>query len=249
MSIFSRLSTHYLKGTKRKIKKQIGDYGTDPYMKYREIDLFREILENVNPEKVLEYGCGLSTLYYPDILSGSARWISVEHNDEWYEQISPKIREEQKKVSLFNVKPDIKKYPHDGYYEHFHSYVDFPESHGPFDLILVDGMAREACIEKSMEMLTPDGLLVVHDCNRRKYHDYIKEYPNWLIMEDFRKTAGGFGFATKSRDITALFRVEHHRELWKTDSLINNFFKFKFLLNKPSKPFRMISSKKELEYV
>lgn len=241
----TRLLSHYLKGTKRKFQKQRGNFGSDPYMKYREIDLFSEVLQNLKPQKVLEYGCGFSTLYYPQLLPENAEWVSVEHNDEWYEQIAPRIHKEHARVRVFNIKPDIPEYPHDGYYEHFKTYVDFPEDKAPFDLILVDGMAREACIEKSIGMLAPNGLLVVHDCNRRKYHENLKKYSNWIIMEDFRKTAGGFGWASNNVGLKYLADFKKHAQLWKIDSHINNFFKFKFLLGKKSKPFRMISSENQ----
>jgi SAM-dependent methyltransferase len=242
MGLITSLFLYYVKGTKRKFQKLQGKIGSDPYMKYREIDLFSEILQNLKPQRVLEYGCGFSTLHFPKLLSEAAEWVSIEHNAEWYEQIAPRIHQEHSGVRVFHVKPDILNYPHDGYYEHFKSYVDFPEDKGPFDLILIDGMAREACIDKCLDMLSPTGLLVIHDCNRRKYHDNLKKYSNWLIMEDFRETSGGFGWASNTNGLHELADFKKHAILWKIDSNINNFFKFKFLIGKKSKPFRMISS-------
>ncbi len=219
-----------------------GQYGPDPYMKYKEIDLFTELLQNLKPKKVLEYGCGFSTLYYPGMLEKDASWISVEHDDQWYAQIAPEIEAKNEKVKVFNVKPDIAEYPDDGYYEHFHSYIHFPEQFAPFDLILVDGMARESCIENGMKLLAPDGVLVIHDCNRKKYQPYIKKFPFWVIMEDFRKTAGGFGFGRADKSLDNLIDFNRHAGLWKIDSVINNIFKFKYLIGKKSKPFRLLRS-------
>ncbi len=242
MGIIGSLAGHYISGTIRKLKKMTGKFGPDPYMKYKEIDLFTELLQNLRPKKVLEYGCGFSTLYYPALLPEGAEWISVEHNVEWYEQIASEIEDNSDKVRVFNKKPDITTYPDDGYYKDFKSYIHFPEQFGPFDLILVDGMARESCIEEGMKMLTPDGILVIHDCNRKKYQPYLKKFPKWIIMEDFRKTAGGFGFGSTERSLHELVDFEEHSKLWNIDSGINNFFKFKFLLGKKSKPFQFSSS-------
>lgn len=236
------LLNHYRRGTVRKYNKMRGRYGPDPYMKYKEIDLFTELLKNLKPDRVLEYGCGYSTLYYPPLLPKDSQWISVEHNQEWYEQIAPEIEANDEKVKVFNVKPDIPEYPEDGYYEHFKSYIHFPEKFAPFDLILVDGMAREDCIENGMKLLAPGGVLVIHDCNRKKYQAYIKKFRHWLIMEDFRKTAGGFGFGSMDKSLDRLVDFKKHASLWKKDSFINNLFKFKYLIGKQSKPFRLIRS-------
>jgi len=47
------------------IKRRI----TKPWMKYREIEIIEEILKNLQPQRVLEWGAGYSTLYFPKILT------------------------------------------------------------------------------------------------------------------------------------------------------------------------------------
>ncbi|MCH7498210.1 MAG: hypothetical protein IH971_10205 [Candidatus Marinimicrobia bacterium] len=55
-----------------------------PWMKYREILIIEELLTNLQPQRCLEWGAGYRTLYYSRYLPNeSARWIAVEHDEEW----------------------------------------------------------------------------------------------------------------------------------------------------------------------
>jgi len=58
----------YTKGTFRKLQKMFGLELKDPYMKYKEIAIFKELFTKLKPKKCLEYGCGTSTLYFLDFL-------------------------------------------------------------------------------------------------------------------------------------------------------------------------------------
>ena len=198
------------------------------------MDLMLEILGNLKPKKCLEYGCGLSTLFFPGFLPSSTQWISVEHHPIWFKN----IKEENQRSNVHLNQVDIQENEPHG----FDDYINFPTDQAPFDFILVDGVAREACIEKGLGLLADDGLLVIHDCNRPAYHEAIKKFPKWLIIQDFRKTAGGFGFGTKNQPPTHLFDLDYHKNLWSIDTKINNFFKFKYLIGKKSKPFNLQTS-------
>lgn len=195
------------------------------------MDLMLEVLGNLKPKKCLEYGCGLSTLFFPNYLPESTQWISVEHHPIWFKNI--KAENQRSNVHLNQL--DVLENEANG----FDNYIDFPTDQAPFDFILVDGVARELCIQKGLELLADDGLLVIHDCNRPTYHEAIKKFPEWLIMQDFRKTAGGFGFGRKNGEPADLFDLGYHQRLWKIDTQINNFFKFKYLIGKSSKPFAL----------
>ncbi|MFC2125843.1 hypothetical protein ACFLU5_13630 [Bacteroidota bacterium] len=205
-------------------------------MRFKEIELFIEILLNHQPKRVLEFGSGFSTLYYPDFLAEDAEWISVEHDRDWYENINDRVNSKEK-VTIYQIDPEVNEWIYNGDYSDFRTYVDFPLDHGKFDLILVDGMARESCIDKSLKLLNPNGLLIVHDGNIKAYQPHIKNYPKWLIFEDYRKTVGGFGFGSIELDLKNVFDIQKHAKIWSIDSKIHNFFKFKFLLGKKAKSF------------
>lgn len=234
-------------GTRRRARKLLGIPPEKiPYMKFKEIDLMLEVLRNRQPMRVLEYGCGFSTMYFPQFLPKGAEWVSIEHDREWFEIMRREI-EGYNKVSLNFVAADSDDYKHQGDYSVFKSYVDFPLQLEPFDMVLVDGMAREDCIKRAGKLLKNGGFLMVHDANRKSYQPPVKEYPNWLIFEDFRKTAGGYGFASPGADLASLFDVQRHRKIWEVDTRINNFFKFKYLLGKKSRKFNQLTNLPELQ--
>jgi len=62
-----------------------------------------------------------------------------------------------------------------------------------------------------------------------------------MIFEDYRKNIGGFGLSSIGLDIKSLFDVNRNVQVWSIDSKIHNFFKFKFLIGKKTKPFRYLS--------
>jgi len=238
----STLARHYLQGTVRKSRKLLNMPKQQiPYMKFKEIDLMLDVLAQHKPLRVLEYGCGFSTLYFPTYLPKEGEWISIEHDREWYLDIQDQL-EKASHTTLFHVDAEQTEWKAEGDYSSFQSYVDFPQAYGPFDMILVDGMAREACIDNAQSMLAENGLLVVHDCNRPVYHPHVQQYPYWLILQDFRKTSGGLGVASSGVDPNQLLDIEKYRSIWHIDSAINNFFKFKFLLGKKGKPFQMLQN-------
>ena len=45
---------------------------------------------------------------------------------------------------------------------------------GEFDLVVVDGRAREACLHAAIPRLAPDGLVVFDNSNRRRYAEAIR---------------------------------------------------------------------------
>ena len=242
MGVIGSLLNNYSKGTARQFD-HIFKLGNNkmPYMKYKEVEFFTEILHSLKPKRILEYGCGFSTAYFTQILPKDIEWVSIEHNQEWFDAVKESLAGNTK-VELHFVKPEVSSWTSGGTYSDFKSYVDYPEKLGKFDLILVDGVAREACIQKSHSLLNDGGIVVVHDCNRTKYHNDIMEFPNWLIIEDFRRNAGGFGIGSKTCKVETLADIPRHQQIWKVDNAINNFFKFKYLLGKPSKGFRLRGS-------
>ena len=44
---------------------------------------------------------------------------------------------------------------------------------GDFDVIVIDGRAREACLAKAVDRLRPDGLIVFDNVDRQRYVDAI----------------------------------------------------------------------------
>jgi len=223
----------YSKGTKRKLLKTFGIEVKDPYMKYKEIDFFKELFANFKPMKCLEYGCGTSTPYYMDHLPADASWYSVEHHRGWYEKISAQIKRPNLFLDFVDIEGNEPKTPDEDVY------ASFPRKNAPYDFILIDGIRRENCTELAHQFLSNKGIVVVHDSNRSAYHPHIKAFKYWFILQDFRKSAGGLGLASNHIDVSTLVDLEKHAALWESDTKISNFFKFKFLLGRRTKPFKL----------
>ena len=228
------LSTQVFQSASRKLKKLIKVPVQEPYMVQREIDILIEILTKLQPLKCLEYGSGYSTLFFPQFIHPEGKWFSVEHHKTWPRRV--KDMNKNPNVGITHV--DTK---NDGSLD---NYVHAMDKMGPFDFILVDGITRLDCILKAIQQLTPDGILVVHDANRREYPEALTIFPYRLVLEDFRRTSGGIAFATQHNHIGHYFNLRKHALLWYWQTLLMNGLKFKFHPGLKAKPFRLFSPSK-----
>ncbi len=57
-------------------------------------------------------------------------------------------------------------------------YVEFPLRFGEkFDFILVDGRKRRSCLETARKLLKEEGIVILHDAQRKRYHRAFRLYP------------------------------------------------------------------------
>jgi len=171
-----------------------------PWMKQKEIEVLWEILKNRNPKNSLEWGCGYSTLYFPTLLAGEFEWTSIEHVKEWAEIVQAK--NSRKEVEVKYVAAELEETKGEGTFDEYKSYVQWPQVKAPFDFILIDGRARKHCLVKAFEMIADDGVVVVHDANRKSYLDNTSLFANQLLFVDYRRTAGGLWIGSKTLPLT-----------------------------------------------
>jgi len=108
--------------------------------------------------RVFEWGGGGSTVYFT---GRCARVVTVEDNPYWFGQIPP-----SENWSGFLRRCNVVVGVDD--------YVFAVSLFGqPFDLILVDGLARPDCIRAAPAYLKPGGLLVIDDAQRPEYREAI----------------------------------------------------------------------------
>ena len=194
-----------------------------PWMRYKEIEIIEEILKNLQPLKCLEWGSGYSTLYFPKFLRKNARWISLEHEKNW----ASKIRSINQNLNveihciLPNILPWTDKHQ-DGDYSDLKDYIEFPSNFGKFDFILIDGRARKHCLIKAYNLIGNRGVVVLHDANRRYYHEPFKLYKNQVLFEDHRKHEGGLWIGSKERKLNTILNVKRHKDLWLKHSKARN---------------------------
>lgn len=109
----------------------------------------------------LEFGSGRSTLWFARRV---ARLTSVEHNRDWYDRISRKMRE----AGIDNVDYILEPKDVTAGQASSSGYVRALDRIGPnsLDFVLVDGTYRDHCALGALEKLLPGGILVIDNVNR-----------------------------------------------------------------------------------
>ncbi|TYL46112.1 class I SAM-dependent methyltransferase [Nocardioides sp. BGMRC 2183] len=146
-----------------------------PWWTFDSADLVSKHLVDHPDARVFEWGSGASTLW----LAVRARSVhAVEHHAGWALLLAPQLPDN---VHLDVVEPTQPSLPRVPSAKPGHRGLDFAdyvraidEVDGPFDVIVIDGRAREACLERAVERLAPDGLIVFDNVDRRRYLDAIE---------------------------------------------------------------------------
>jgi Methyltransferase domain len=155
-----------------------------PWWTYRAVDeVERWLGARPHPAHVFEYGSGASTVW---LARRSASVTSVEHH-EGFAGLMGDLLASVDNVTLLVRPPTPAREPtvpsaKEGYAGlDFAAYVDaMDETDGEFDLVVVDGRAREHCLERALPRLAPDGLIVFDNTRRRRYRNAIEAAP---VME------------------------------------------------------------------
>ena len=167
------------------------------------------------PISVLEWGSGSSTLYFPKFLSDGGSWHSVEHDSEFAKQVKAQL----KKISAKNVtisyvgcnRPYVEGFD-DGDFETFRDYVLYPSKFNTtFSIILVDGRARVDCMKIGWQMLDQDGIMILHDAQRKEYQDGLPR--DCYYFKIINKREFNEGFKTTTFICKSFDRIE---KLYKT---------------------------------
>lgn len=198
-----------LKGKEWRLRNRI------PYLKYREVEVFMEVFRRLKPARILEWGAGFSTLYFPERLEFPFEWYSIEHHRDWFHELEKMNRNEKVKIIL----KEPEQYPFtdehgDGSYEDLRSYIDYPGELGGFDCIIIDGRARNDCLLKAEEILNPGGVIILHDANRERYYKYQDRFTRGELFQDYRRSAGGMWIGSPSLSLEDILDLKKHRRRW-----------------------------------
>ena len=175
-----------------------------PAQTRQEIRIFKKVFDNfydnvVDNDKrmgIFEWGSGFSTIYYAEYLRKKGvefDWHSIDNNRTWYEKIKTKVRDKnlQSNVALhllefvpFWEKPKWnwgKLPPPCGVFspktENEKDYVRFPAHlNQDFHIIIIDARFRRHCIQTTKEVLSPGGVVIMHDAQKPHYHVGLDEF-------------------------------------------------------------------------
>lgn len=136
-----------------------------PYMQKSDIEAMAKEIETRRPKKVLEYGSGASSLYWPQRYKFIELWLAVEHQADWALHVASK----QIPGVLVQLAVD----------NQVESYVHPPKQLAPFDMIIVDGVFRGKCITLSHNWLSTGGVVLLHDADRPEMQQFESVYPHF----------------------------------------------------------------------
>lgn len=153
--------------------------------------------------RVFEWGSGASTLWLA-ARAGSVH--SVEHHAGWAEVLTPRL---PRNVELRVVEAVASASPVVGSAKPGHAGLDFAayvaaidDVPGDFDVVVIDGRAREACLARAVERLAPGGVIVFDNVDRQRYVDAIETMGDRLTLTMTRGLTPALPYPTR----TALLR-------------------------------------------
>jgi len=129
--------------------------------------------------KIFEYGSGESTIYFSQHVKNI---YSAEHDNDWFIKIKKMCKKFAiKNCTLFLIKPEKNQDNHDEIYSSsnqiynnlsFEKYCkkikDFPDNY--FDLIFIDGRARNGCLLHSLLKIKKHGAIILDNSEREEYN-------------------------------------------------------------------------------
>lgn len=136
--------------------------------------------------RVFEFGSGGSTLF---LASRVSRVVSVEHDASWAATVRDRLPMNAE-LHLVATHGD------EAILETGGDYTDvLLRQDGPFDLIVVDGRARNACVHAAVDKVAPSGIVLLDDADRVLYgpsHDLLSRRGFGRL--DFFGPKPGLGF-------------------------------------------------------
>lgn len=135
--------------------------------------------------RVFEYGSGASTLW---LARRCTSLDAVEHHAEWAARVrelvdgtdglrcTPTLHVPEVPAVAPGTAPRVASGAPSGRGLDFGAYVDVVHDvGGQFDLVTVDGRAREASLLASLDHVAPDGLLLLDDAQRPRYREVVRQ--------------------------------------------------------------------------
>jgi len=213
-----------LRDVRAKILKNVSKKVRSPWMKHKEIDTISEVLLNLDPRVSLEWGAGYSTVTFPKLLSPGYEWLSIEHNKEWAEKMNLLNSDSDVTIEFIpsNTNGTYQDKYRDGSYEDFKDYIEFPDS--VYDFILIDGRARSECLKRSHEIISSNGFVILHDANRRHYHEYFYLFKFQKLFLDYHENQRGIWIGSKNLPIESVLNIPKFEKLWRIHNRIGRFF-------------------------
>lgn len=160
--------------------------------------------------RALEWGSGASTVW---LARRCASVVAIEHDAPWAEVVRGLVPEGSSvDLRLVEAPPatgaagEVRSAKPGWTDRDFRAYVDMVNQvGGTFDVIVIDGRARQACLVAALPHLADDGILVFDNVDRRRYRDALAAIGPRIEVTTTRGLTPGLPYPTR----TAI--VRHHR--------------------------------------
>lgn len=149
----------------------------------------QKILPRVS--RAFEFGSGGSTLYLSAQVPGL---VTVEHDPEWSGLVAARLAD--RPGALLELHPPTlgedaahrstdERYLGMSFRDYASAIDPFPDRH--FDLIVIDGRARDACFRHALPKLRPHGWLVLDNSDRIEYAEIVEvaKARSWTVNHYF----------------------------------------------------------------
>lgn len=130
--------------------------------------------------RMFEFGAGYSTLWYAKRV---AQVDAVDHDAAWFARLQQ-----------MNLPANIRLQHQQG-----EAYVQAVTQYAPYELIVVDGTLRNACMAAALGCLTPGGVLLLDNSDRPEYEPGIRQITSHGFRSmEWQGLAPIHGFMTQS---------------------------------------------------
>lgn len=160
-----------------------------PWWTLRSIDTIEAWLKTHDAD-IFEYGAGASTIW----LAKRAQSVtSIDHDSHWYNMMTPFADAQQNITLQLEVPENISGDQETAYSSKrikdadFQRYVtSIQRFNKKYDMIIIDGRARAACLDEAVQHLKKNGVIILDDSNRARYQEAIKSMGNAFTKESHR---------------------------------------------------------------
>ena len=176
----------------------ITDLRTEPWLTGEANRILDLIIQNGTNLRVFEYGMGASTIWFLK-QKNVALLHSVEHDEGWFDFISIHSENallEPKKVELMCRNKS------------YHDTIAEDKFAKQYDIILVDGRNRAACIQSALPYLSPNGVLILDNSEREHYAPGVNlmNTGNFQRIDTFQHEPDKYGFTYTGWSTTFFFK-------------------------------------------
>ena len=150
-----------------------------PWWTYRAIDQVDAFLGSRPGAKVFEFGSGASTVW---LAKRAASVISIEHDADWYPIVAERAtglgNVDLRLITIDQIPAQDPVYLSQKEGQVGHSFQKYAEAidatNEQFDLVVIDGRVRAACLRHARPHLAEGGLIVFDNSRRNRYDQAIK---------------------------------------------------------------------------